>query len=55
MKCISPYSGADNLGDGVIQAGHEVILAIDIAVEDTQGLIRKDLLLDIDKEKNDSN
>jgi len=29
MKCISPYSGADNLGDGVIQAGHEVILAID--------------------------
>ncbi len=29
MKCISLYSGADNLGDGVIQAGHEIILAIE--------------------------
>ena len=29
MKCISLYSGADNLGDGFIQAGHEIILCIE--------------------------
>jgi len=29
MKCLSLYSGADNLGDGVIQAGHEVTLCIE--------------------------
>jgi len=29
MKCVSLYSGADNLGDGVIQAGHEIILAVE--------------------------
>jgi len=29
LKCVSLYSGADNLGDGVIQAGHEVILCIE--------------------------
>jgi site-specific DNA-cytosine methylase len=30
MKVLSLYSGADNLGDGVIQAGHEVKLAIEM-------------------------
>jgi DNA (cytosine-5)-methyltransferase 1 len=30
MKCISLYSGADNLGDGVIQAGHDVFLAVEM-------------------------
>ena len=29
MKCVSLYSGADNLGDGVIQAGHEIILCVE--------------------------
>ena len=29
MKCLSLYSGADNLGDGVIQAGHEITLCIE--------------------------
>jgi DNA (cytosine-5)-methyltransferase 1 len=30
LKVLSLYSGADNLGDGVIQAGHDVKLAIEI-------------------------
>lgn len=30
MKVISLYSGADGFGDGVFQADHEVILAIDV-------------------------
>ncbi len=29
MKCVSLYSGADNLGDGIIQAGHEIILCVE--------------------------
>lgn len=29
MKCVSLYSGADNLGDGVIQVGHEIILCVE--------------------------
>jgi len=29
MKIISLYSGADNLGDGVIQASHKIILCIE--------------------------
>lgn len=29
MKCVSLYSGADNLGDGFIQAGHEIILCVE--------------------------
>lgn len=29
LTAISLYSGADNLGDGVIQAGHKIVLAID--------------------------
>jgi len=29
MKCVSLYSGADNLGDGVIQAGHDIILCVE--------------------------
>jgi len=30
MKCLSLYSGADNLGDGVRQAGHKVSLCIEM-------------------------
>ena len=30
LKVLSLYSGADNLGDGVIQAGHKVKLAIEM-------------------------
>ena len=29
LKAISLYSGADNLGDGLFQAGHEVIMAVE--------------------------
>lgn len=29
MKCISLYSGADNLGDGFIQAGHKIIICVE--------------------------
>lgn len=29
MKIVSLYSGADNLGDGFIQAGHEIILCVE--------------------------
>ena len=29
MKLVSLYSGADSLGDGAIQAGHDIIFAID--------------------------
>ncbi len=29
MKCVSLYSGADNLGDGFIQAGHKIVLCIE--------------------------
>lgn len=29
MNCVSLYSGADNLGDGFIQAGHEIILCVE--------------------------
>ncbi len=29
MKCVSLYSGADNLGDGFIQAGHQIILCVE--------------------------
>ncbi len=29
MKVVSLYSGADNLGDGIFQAGHEVVLAVE--------------------------
>ena len=29
LKCISLYSGADNLGDGFIQAGHKIILCVE--------------------------
>jgi DNA (cytosine-5)-methyltransferase 1 len=29
LKAVSLYSGADNLGDGLFQAGHEVIMAVE--------------------------
>lgn len=29
MKVLSLYSGADNLGDGVIQAGHQIVLCVE--------------------------
>ena len=29
MNCVSLYSGADNLGDGFIQAGHKIILCVE--------------------------
>ena len=30
LNCLSLYSGADNLGDGIIQAGHKIKLCIEI-------------------------
>jgi DNA (cytosine-5)-methyltransferase 1 len=34
MKVVSLYAGADNLGDGVWQAGHEIILAVEYYPKD---------------------
>lgn len=36
MKGISLYSGADNLGDGVIAAGHEIKIAVEYYPENTK-------------------